>query len=137
MAFVEPVINFASNLLLGPQTLSQLAGVAAFDCHDELQQHIVRYTTNRGILLDGLRAAGLDRLAPADGAFYVYADVSDVTNSSTELCRDWLADIVIAATPGTDFDPFHGEQYVRFSFCGGTDAIERGVELLAGWHARR
>jgi len=131
--FVSPIVRFAANLLLGPQTLSQMAGVAAFDCHDELQGHIVRYAHNRKILLDGLRGAGLHRLAPAEGAFYVYADVSEHCESSTTLCADWLDQLGIAATPGTDFDPYNGERYVRFSFCGGTDTIERGVELLNTW----
>ena len=131
--FVPPIVKLGANLLLGPQTLSQLAGVAAFDCHDELQQHVVRYEHNRQIMLDGLRSAGLTKLAPAEGAFYVYADVSDVAESSTELCAAWLDTIGVASTPGTDFDPFHGDRYVRFSFCGGTDTIERGVELLNTW----
>jgi len=132
-AFVEPMMKFAANLLLGPQTLSQLAGVAAFDCHEELQGHLVRYGHNRDILLAGLRSAGLTKLAPAEGAFYVYADISDVASSSTALCKAWLSELGIAATPGTDFDPYNGEKYVRFSFCGGTDTIERGVELLQTW----
>jgi len=131
--FVSPIMKFAANLLLGPQTLSQMAAVAAFDCHEELQGHLVRYTHNREILLDGLRAAGLDRLAPAEGAFYVYADISHIADSSTALCARWLDELGIAATPGTDFDPYNGENYVRFSFCGGTDTIERGVELLSTW----
>ena len=136
--FVSPVTKFAANLLLGPQTLSQMAGIAAFDCHEELQGHLVRYAHNRQILLDGLRSAGFDRLAPAEGAFYVYADISDIAESSTDLCAQWLSELGIAATPGTDFDPYNGEQYVRFSFCGGTDAVERGVELLTSWqNARR
>lgn len=135
--FVAAVVRFAANLLLGPQTLSQLAGVAAFDCHDELQGHLVRYAHNRQILLDGLQSAGFTRLAPAEGAFYVYADVSELAPSSTALCAEWLADFGIAATPGTDFDPFDGERYVRFSFCGGTDTVTRGVELLHAWRASR
>lgn len=136
--FVSPITKFAANLLLGPQTLSQMAAIAAFDCHDELQGHQVRYAHNRQILLDGLRAAGFDRLAPAEGAFYVYADISDIAESSTDLCAQWLSELGVAATPGTDFDPYNGEQYVRFSFCGGTDTVERGVELLTSWqNARR
>lgn len=134
--FVAPVVRFAANLLLGPQTLSQLAGVAAFSCHDELQGHIERYARNRTIMLEGLLSVGLTKLAPAEGAFYVYADVSDVASSSTALCKQWLAEFGIAATPGTDFDPYHGEQFVRFSFCGGTDSIERGMELLSAWRQR-
>ena len=132
---VAPIVRFAANLLLGPQTLSQMAGVAAFECHDELQGHLVRYTHNRELLLDGLRSAGFNRLAPAEGAFYVYADISDIADSSTELCARWLSELGVAATPGTDFDPYNGEQYVRFSFCGGTSTVERAVELLTSWRA--
>lgn len=134
---VAPVSRFAANLLLAPAALSQHGAVAAFDCHDELQDHLDRYATNRSLLLSGLRAAGFARLAPAEGAFYVYADVSEVSDDSEELCRQWLDELGVAATPGTDFDPYEGHRYVRFSFCGGTDTVERGVELLTDWAARR
>ena len=126
-------MKFAANLLIAPPTLSLLAGPAAFESHDELQSHLERYETNRSIMLDGLRSAGLTKLAPADGAFYVYADVSDVASSGTELAQQWLDQLGVAATPGTDFDPFNGDRFVRFSFCGGTESIERGVELLNTW----
>lgn len=132
-SLVEPLVKFAANLLIAPPTLSLLAAPAAFDAHDELQQHLVRYAANRRIMLDGLRAAGLEKLAPADGAFYVYADISDVAASGTALTERWLAELGVAATPGTDFDPVNGDDYVRFSFCGGTASVERGVELLTSW----
>lgn len=130
---VEPIVKFAANLLIAPPTLSLLAAPAAFESHDELQGHLGRYVTNRSIMLDGLRSAGLDKLAPADGAFYVYADISDLAPSGTELAEQWLAELGVAATPGTDFDPVNGDRYVRFSFCGGTESIQRGVELLNTW----
>lgn len=133
--FVEPVAKFAANLLLSPASLSQHAGVAAFNCHEELQAHQVRYRENRQVLLDGLPTVGLSRLAPAQGAFYVYADVSHVTDHSAVLCRQWLETIGIAATPGTDFDPWNGHEFVRFSFCGGTDDMHRAIELLGTWSA--
>lgn len=128
---IEPVTHMAANLLLAPPTLSQLAAVAAFDCHDELQSHIARYRQNRAVLLDGLRSIGIDRFAPAHGAFYVYADVSHLTDDSEDLARRWLDELGVATTPGTDFDPEHGRSYVRFSFCGATEDCERAIELLA------
>ena len=130
---VGPVTRFAANLLLAPASLSQYAGVAAFDCHDELQGHLVRYEANRRILLDGLPTVESDRLAPAEGAFYVYADVSHLTDDSPALCARWLDELGIASTPGTDFDPWRGHEYVRFSFCGASEDMERAIELLAGW----
>ena len=130
---IDPLVKFAANLLIAPATLSLLAAPAAFEAHGELEGHLVRYRKNRTIMLDGLRSAGMEKLAPADGAFYVYADVSDLAPSGTELTEQWLAELGVAATPGTDFDPVNGDNYVRFSFCGGTDSIERGVELLNSW----
>lgn len=131
--FIDPLLRFAANLLIAPPTLSLLAATAAFDAHDELAGHLVRYGENRSIMLDGLRAAGMTDLAPADGAFYVYADVSELVPSSTALSDAWLSELGVAATPGIDFDPFHGDRYIRFSFCGGTDDIRRGMELLGTW----
>ena len=135
--FVDPVMRFAANLLLNPPTLSQYAAVAAFKCHDELQGHLTRYRSNRDVLLEGLPSAGLDRLAPADGAFYVYADVSELTGDSQKLCAEWLDQLGIAATPGVDFDPIDGHRYVRFSFPGATQDMHRAVELLQGWYQAR
>ena len=134
---VSPVLRFAANLLLAPSSLSQHGAIAAFDCHDELQSHLVRYAANRALLLEGLQEAGFGRLAPAEGAFYVYADVSAVTDNSQELCAQWLDELGVAATPGTDFDPVNGTSYVRFSFCGATETIVRGVELLRSWAKHR
>ncbi|MEM7096244.1 MAG: aminotransferase class I/II-fold pyridoxal phosphate-dependent enzyme [Actinomycetota bacterium] len=130
---VGPIVKFASNLLLAPASLSQHAAVAAFECHDELQQHLVRYRRNRDVLLEGLPTVGLDRLAPAQGAFYAYADVSHVCDDSQDLCRRWLSELGIAATPGTDFDPWNGHRFVRFSFCGETEDMHRAIELLGTW----
>ena len=134
-SFIGPVTRFAANLLLGAQTLSQLAGVAAFDCHDELQSHLHRYRENRSILLDGLPRAGIDKLAPADGAFYVYADVSHLCDDSQELSRIWLDELGIATTPGIDFDPYEGHRYIRFSFYGATADMHRCVGLLTSRYA--
>ena len=87
------------------------------------------------LALHGLPTVGLDRLAPAEGAFYVYADVSHLTDDSPALCARWLDELGIASTPGTDFDPWRGHEYVRFSFCGASEDMERAIELLAGWQA--
>ncbi len=131
--YVRPVVKFGANLVIGASTLSQFAAAAAFDCHDELEGHIDRYRVNRELMLNGLRAAGFDNLAPANGAFYVYADVSHLSDDSQALCVRWLDELGIAATPGVDFDPIDGHHHVRFSFCGSGDDIEQATRLLAQW----
>jgi aspartate/methionine/tyrosine aminotransferase len=123
----------AQNLFISPPTLSQHAALAAFDSHDELRDNISRYARNREILLRELPKAGFDRLAPADGAFYIYADVGHMTNDSAEFCRRMLTEAQVAATPGLDFDPYRGNAYIRFSFAGSEDDMTRAVERLRGW----
>ncbi len=123
------------NLFISPPTVSQVAGVAAFDCADELEENIRRYAANRALLLEELPKAGLHDLASSDGAFYIYADVGHLTNDSTVFCRRMLREIGIAATPGTDFDPFRGQRYVRFSFAGETIVMEQVASRLRDWLA--
>lgn len=123
----------AQNLFISPPSLSQVAAMAAFDSLDELRENVVRYAKNREILLAELPKARFDRLAPADGAFYIYADVGELTNDSAEFCRRMLTEAQVAATPGLDFDPYRGNAYVRFSFAGSEDDIIRGVQRLKDW----
>jgi len=88
---------------------------------------------NRAILLDRLPAAGFNRLAPADGAFYVYADVTPLTNDSPEFCKRMLEEAGVAATPGLDFDPRRGNAFVRFSFAGTPEEMEEAAARLEAW----
>jgi len=132
MAAVE---RFQQNLYICAPTLSQLAAVAAFGCGEELDGHVTRYAANRGVLLDGLAAAGLIDRAAADGAFYVYADVSQLATDSLELCRRWLDEAGVATTPGIDFDLVRGHHFVRFSYSGRGDDIAEGCRRLAEWVA--
>lgn len=130
------VESLAQNLFISPPTLSQIAAVAAFDCHDELQANVARYTANRALLLDELPKAGFSHLAPADGAFYIYADVGDLTNDSEAYCRRILAETGVAVTPGVDFDPARGSRFMRFSFAGDTEEIRAGAEALKAWRGQ-
>ena len=123
----------AQNLFISPPTLSQVAGIAAFDCSEELDANVERYRVNRQLLLTELPKAGFNKLASADGAFYIYADVSDMTNDSPEFCRRMLAETGIAATPGTDFDPSRGHRYMRFSFARELTMITEAAERLNKW----
>lgn len=130
---IRPVECLTQNLFISPPTLSQHAGIHVFDCEDELEENVARYTRNREVLLDGLPGAGFDRLAPADGAFYVYADVAHLTNDSLDFCRRMLAETGVAATPGVDFDEAEGDRFVRFSFAGSTGDMEKAVTALTAW----
>jgi aspartate/methionine/tyrosine aminotransferase len=127
---VRPVELLAQNLVISAPTLSQIAGLAAFDDLDELDGHVRRYARNRDVVVAGLRAMGCVDVAPAEGAFYAYADVSHLTEDSEALCRDWLAHQGVAVTPGIDFDPVRGHRTVRLSFAGSTADVSTAMERL-------
>ncbi|MEO9236510.1 MAG: aminotransferase class I/II-fold pyridoxal phosphate-dependent enzyme, partial [Jatrophihabitantaceae bacterium] len=129
-ALVDAVDRLVGNFALCPPTLSQHAALAAFDSYSELDSNVARYAHNRALLLGALPAIGLNRLAPADGAFYIYADVSDFTDDSLPWVRQVLADTGVALAPGVDFDLANGHRYARLSFAGDTTEIAQAVEVL-------
>jgi aspartate/methionine/tyrosine aminotransferase len=130
---VQPIERLQQNLFISPPTLSQHAGVAAFDAHDECRANVRRYAANRALLLNDLPGAGFDKLVATDGAFYVYADVARLTNDSVEFCRRMLAETGVAATPGVDFDGQRGHATMRFSFAGSTEDMAEAVKRLRAW----
>jgi aspartate/methionine/tyrosine aminotransferase len=134
-ALVRPVERLAQNLYISPATISQLAALAAFDAEDELEANKAVYVRNRELLLDGLPDLGLARLLPADGAFYIYADVSDWTDDSHALATRLLQEAGVAVTPGTDFDTARGQQYWRLSYAGSTEAMAEAVRRIKAWRA--
>ena len=123
------------NFTICPPTLAQLAAVAAFEPESiaEADALLHHYAANRALLLAGLRDIGIDRLAPTDGAFYVYADVSDYTTDSLSFCSKLLVDTGVAIAPGIDFDTVRGGSFVRLSFAGPTSDIDEAVRRMGSW----
>lgn len=134
-ALLRPLECLAQNLFISAPTLSQHAALSVFDCRDELAANVRRYQENRALLLDALPRARFPRLAPADGAFYVYAQLADTDPDSVALTRDMLAEAEVAATPGVDFDPERGHRFVRFSFAGTTEDIAEAAQRLIAWRS--
>jgi aspartate/methionine/tyrosine aminotransferase len=130
---VRPIERLAQNLYISPPYLSQVAALAAFDATEELESIKAGYRRSRDLLLDALPAIGLTEFQPADGAFYLYADVRRFTNDSIAFCRRMLDETGVAATPGVDFDPIDGSHHVRFSFAGGEDVCQEAVRRLGAW----
>ncbi len=125
------------NLFLTAPSLAQHAGLAAMDSREELDGHIVTYRRNRALLLEALPELGLDRIAPPDGAFYVYADVGRLTDDSLAFCGRLLRDTGVATAPGVDFDPVDGRRFMRFSFAVSTPEVEEALARLRPWFAAR
>ena len=137
---VPPALRRAVDCLTGnfticPPVLAQYAAVAAFTPESiaESDGHLRHYAANRELLLGGLRGMGIEKLAPTDGAFYVYADLAEHTDDSLGFCARLLADTGLAVTPGVDFDTERGNTFVRLSFAGPTADIDEALRRLRGW----
>ena len=134
---VRRIERLAQNLFICPPHASQVCALAALDCTDELQANVATYARNREILLRELPKAGFTHLAPPDGAFYIYADVSEMTDDSPALAREILDEAGVSVTPGLDFDPVRGHRFLRFSYAGSHNDMIEGAERLKAWYQRR
>ncbi len=121
------------NMFINTPSISQHAAIAAFDATEELEERKAVYARNRSFLVEALPQIGFGRFAPVDGAFYIYCDVSDLTNDSFDFARRILHETRVAVTPGLDFDPLEGSRFLRFSFCGSHEDMQRAVERLDAW----
>ena len=136
-AQLRQVERLAQNLFICAPHAAQVAALAAMDATDELEANMAVYRRNRALMLDGLPKAGFDRIAPPDGAFYVYADVSAITDDSRTLAAEILEKAGVAVTPGLDFDPERGATTLRFSYARATADIEEGLARLKAFMEAR
>ncbi|MWB77496.1 aminotransferase class I/II-fold pyridoxal phosphate-dependent enzyme [Pseudooceanicola sp. 216_PA32_1] len=134
---VRRVERIAQHLFICASHASQIAALAAMDCEEELEANLDTYAVNRRLMLEGLPKAGFGRIAPPDGGFYVYADVSHLTDDSLKLARDLLEHAGVAVTPGHDFDPRRGKGTLRFSYAAATDDIREGLRRLKDFMTER
>jgi aspartate/methionine/tyrosine aminotransferase len=132
-SLVRPIERLAQNLYISPPAIAQVAALGAFDGTDELAANKAVYAENRALLLRELPKAGLARIVPADGAFYLYVDVSEFSSDSVAFTKEMLGEIGIAATPGVDFDAARGLRYVRFCYAGTTRDMAEAARRLQGW----
>nr|WP_252349686.1 aminotransferase class I/II-fold pyridoxal phosphate-dependent enzyme [Acidomonas methanolica] len=125
------------NLFLTPPALSQHAGLVAFECREELEGHLAVYRRNRDLMLEALPGWGVRRIAPPDGAFYLWADIGHLTDDSLAFCEALLRETGVATAPGVDFDPVEGRRFMRFSFAVSTDRVEEAIRRMTPWFAAR
>ncbi|ADE85489.1 pyridoxal phosphate-dependent aminotransferase [Rhodobacter capsulatus] len=134
---IRTVERLAQNLFICPPHASQIAALAALEATEELEANRAVYAANRALMLDRLPKAGFTKIAPPDGAFYIYADVSDLTTDSRAFAAEVLEKAGVAVTPGLDFDPVRGATTLRFSYARATADIEEGLDRLARFMANR
>ena len=134
---VRPVERLAQNMFISAPHIAQLAALAAFDCGEELDRRVAAYGRVRTHLLARLADAGFGPVAPAQGAFYAYADIAPFGLDSAAFCARLLDEARVAATPGLDFDAARGGRFVRFSYCGPEDDMHEAAERIVRWCGRR
>jgi aspartate/methionine/tyrosine aminotransferase len=133
---VRTIDRLQGNLAISVPTLAQVAAEAAFDGRDEMERVKHGYEENRRILTAGLPKAGLDRFLPVDGAFYLYADITRFSNDSLDFAKRMLSEAGVAATPGIDFDPVNGHNFLRFCYAGSAAEMREAVERIGNWLRR-
>lgn len=136
-SLVRPVERLTQNFYISPPTISQVAALAALDAGEELDGHVRTYARNRERLLAAIEVAGFGAIAPADGAFYIYASVAPFAMDATAFTKALLEETGVAATPGNDFDPIDGHGWVRFSYAGSANEIDRAADALIAWCRKR
>ena len=134
---LRSVERLAQNMFICPPHASQVAALAALDCIDEAEANLAVYAENRRLMLEELPKAGFTKIAPPEGAFYVYADVSDLTQDSLAFAAEILDKAGVAVTPGLDFDPDRGATTLRFSYARSTEDVAEGLRRLAAFMAAR
>jgi aspartate/methionine/tyrosine aminotransferase len=130
---VRTVERLTQNFYISPPTISQVAALAALDATDEADTYVRTYAKNRARLLAALKDAGFGAVAPADGAFYLYANVSPFNIDAATLAKRLLEEAGVAATPGHDFDPFDGDRWIRFSYAGAEQEVAAAADALIAW----
>ncbi len=130
---LRPVECLAQNFFISAPHIAQVAAEAAFECAPELEANVARYRRSRDLLLAALPGAGFPKLSPAEGAFYLFADISSRTDDSVSFAARMLAEAGIAATPGVDFDHRRGQDFLRFSYCGPESDMAEAARRLAQW----
>ena len=135
-SLVRAVERLQGNLAISVPTLSQMAAEAAFDGKAEMEAVKHGYEENRSILTEGLPKAGLDKFLPVDGAFYLYADISKFSGDSLDFAKRMLNEAYVAATPGIDFDPVNGHNFLRFCYAGSAADMREAVERIGDWLAK-
>ena len=127
---IRQIESIVQNMFICAPHVSQVAAIAAMDAKDELEYNMSVYRENRSLMIEGLAKAGFTEIAPPDGAFYIYADISKFSNNSFKFARDILDEAGIAITPGFDFDAERGNETIRFSYAGTTDDMKEGLSRL-------
>ena len=127
---VRVVERIQQNMFICASHASQILALGSFECKNELEKNLETYRENRKILLAALSEMGFNNIAPPDGAFYLYVDISAFSSDSYDFTIKMLNIGGVAITPGIDFDPIKGKSKIRISYARSTPEILKGIERM-------
>ncbi len=132
-SLIKPIEKLSQNLFISSNSLSQMVACKAFECEDEIKEVIGKYKKNRDKILDTFHKLGINKIAPSEGAFYIYADISHLTNDSMVFCKSLLKEAGVAITPGVDFDVLKGKSFIRLSYACDNSIIAESSKRITDW----
>ena len=127
---VRVVERIQQNMFICASHASQILALGSFECKNELEKNLETYRENRKILLSALPEMGFNNIAPPDGAFYLYIDISEFSSDSYDFTIKMLNIGGVAITPGIDFDPIKGKSKIRISYARSTPEILKGIKRM-------
>ena len=130
---INTIEKLSMSLFLCAPTFSQLIAVKALEDYEILNNNVLIYKKNRDLLINFFEDMGFNKYAPADGAFYLYLDVSKITDNSTNFAIRLLKEAGVSSTPGADFDHNLGNKFIRFSYGGTHKEIVEGTKRIYNW----
>jgi aspartate/methionine/tyrosine aminotransferase len=136
--YVEAIDRLAQNIFLAASTPAQYAALAAFrpEVQAELGQRRDEFCARRDFLVPALRMLGFDIPVTPEGAFYLYADISQLASDSDDFVKRLLEESGVAITPGRDFGLHAPKRHVRFSYATTRAQLEEGVNRIATFLGR-
>jgi len=130
---VPELDKLAQNLFLAAPTPSQHAALAAFsqETMDILEYRREVFHQRRDALLPALKQLGFKIPVTPEGAFYLYADSSGLTDDSFDFAQTLLQEKFVAVTPGLDFGFNKPDKFIRFAYTEEKDRLLQAVDRIA------
>ena len=137
-ALIPEIEKLAQNFYICPSSMAQHAALACFtpEALAIAEQRRQEMRRRRDYLVPALQGLGFDIPVPPDGAFYVYADCSRLTDDAMQFCRDVLEHSGVALTPGVDFGEVGAKRFIRVSYATSMPKLEEAISRLAAYLAR-
>jgi aspartate/methionine/tyrosine aminotransferase len=136
---VSAIEKLAQNLFICPSSIAQHAGVACFlpESIAIYEERKAEFRRRRDYIVPALRELGFKVPVMPDGAFYVYADCSALSDDADRLTIELLEEAGVVLVPGLDFGPHTEHNYIRLSYATSLENLQEAVARMRRFFAAR